>query len=516
MDLATLQKSVNDTHESVKSLIAKRDEEIKTLGAATEATGKKLEEQGKLLNETKTALELQLKDTFEKVEGELKNAGVRIDEVEKKLGRGKAGGMLAQDALEAGARGIAKAFVSSPEYKAKLASNSRTTSPVKIKSFFPGASESAIKALLTSVADGFIQPLRIQPLEMVRRQLRVRDLFNVRPTTNPSIEYIEMTGMAAAAGAVAVSGNMTQSAGVATVNTTADHGLKDGDLVRIAGATQTEYNGDQYVTVVDANTFTFSVDSGATSPATTSTTITWLNLSNQAGGAAAVAEAGTKPESLLSYVRRTALAKKIATWIPASDEIVNDETMMQAQIEDQLLAALAYKEEVDLLYGPGTGSSLQGIMTHPRVQSYDWSDGETLPVPDTKLDAFRRGITKAQVREYVPTGAVINPQDWEDFELAKGADGHYIWLNVQSGNGLRAFQLPLVVTNAIEAGESLVGSFATAAQIWDREEATIEIAREHASYFIENMVAIRAEERLIFPIFRPDAFVIVNFDAEPS
>lgn len=512
MDLNTLQKAVETNHQAVVALIAKRDDEIKTLGQAREETGKKLDDLGAKLVESKAELEAAVKKSFDDLREELKNDGVRIDEIEKKLGRGKAG-LTAQEALAGAAPGIARGFVESKEYKRRKEQNERTTSPVLIKSFFPGASEAALKAIQTDIISGFIQPQRVEALPMVRRQLRIRDLFNVRPTNANSIEYVEMTGMAPAAGAVALS-SLTQSAGTATATTSSAHGLRDGMLVRIAGANQAGYNGDQYITVTGATTFTFSVDSGTVSPATG--TVTWLNLTNQAGGAAAVAEGGTKPETLLAYALRTAAAKKIAHWIPASDEVLNDEAQLQAQIEDQLLLGVAFAEEQALLYGSGSGANLQGLMTHARVQTYAWSSGPTTPVPDTKIDAFRRAMTLAQVREYVPTGGVLNPIDFADFELAKGSDGHYIWLNVQTGVGLRAFQLPLVVTNAILAGDGLVGAFATAAQIWDRQDATIQIADQHDDYWIKNLLAIRAEERLIFPIYRPDAFVAIDFDSEPA
>jgi hypothetical protein len=61
--------------------------------------------------------------------------------------------------------------------------------------------------------------------------------------------------------------NLTQSAGTATATQTA-HGYETGDVVTISGATQAEYNGDHQITVVDADTYTFAVDSGATTPAT--------------------------------------------------------------------------------------------------------------------------------------------------------------------------------------------------------------------------------------------------------
>lgn len=503
--LESLTSSVKALETNLGAAIAQRDAELKTIGKATEETAK-------LVNETGTKLAEQKSELLAKLEELEKEQKARLDEVERKLGR--AGPFVtAREALDGGRSSIAKAFTGSPAYQAKLKSKSRLVDPVLVKSFFPGASPEAVKALLTSDTDGLVAAQRIAPLPMQRRVLRVRDLLPVRSTTANSLEYVEVTGFAPATGTNATTA-LAQSAGVATLDSASNHGLQDGDLVRIAGANQTEYNGDHYITVVDADEFTFSVDSGATSPATG--TITWKKLNNQAGAAAAVAEGDTKPEAMLVHQLRTAAAKKIAHWLAASDEILNDEAQMQAQIEDHLLNGIEFAEEVALLYGSGTGANLQGLMTHPRAQTYAWSDGATLPVPDTKIDAIRRGMTKAQVREYVPTGLVTNPNDWQDIELAKGDDGHYIWLSIPSGAGQRFFALPVVVTNAINAGEALVGSFANGAQLWDREDAHISIAEQHDDYWVKNLVGIMAEERVIFPIFRPDSFVIVDFDAEPS
>lgn len=66
--------------------------------------------------------------------------------------------------------------------------------------------------------------------------------------------------------------SLTQSAGVATCVMSSDHGLSTNDYVWIEDATATEYNSaDDYtpiqVTVTATDTFTYSVDSGAASPA---------------------------------------------------------------------------------------------------------------------------------------------------------------------------------------------------------------------------------------------------------
>jgi hypothetical protein len=46
-----------------------------------------------------------------------------------------------------------------------------------------------------------------------------------------------------------------------------------------------------------------------------------------------------------------------------------------------------------------------------------------------------------------------------------------------------------------------------AAGIWDRDDATVEVSREHADFFIKNMVAVLCEERLALTVFRSDALV---------
>lgn len=60
---------------------------------------------------------------------------------------------------------------------------------------------------------------------------------------------------------------LVQTGGVATA-TAVGHSLATGSSPTISGAAQSEYNGTFSITVIDEDTFSYSVDSGATSPAT--------------------------------------------------------------------------------------------------------------------------------------------------------------------------------------------------------------------------------------------------------
>lgn len=62
--------------------------------------------------------------------------------------------------------------------------------------------------------------------------------------------------------------SITRESAIATVTTASAHGYNTGDIVLIAGATQTAYNDEFRVTVLSPTTFIFSVIGEPTSPAT--------------------------------------------------------------------------------------------------------------------------------------------------------------------------------------------------------------------------------------------------------
>ena len=231
------------------------------------------------------------------------------------------------------------------------------------------------------------------------------------------------------------------------------------------------------------------------------------------GAAAPAAEAAALAEAQLEMELKTANVRDIGHWIPAGRQILNDMGQLRSYIDDRLVYGVGYAEETQLLYGDGNSPNLQGFLTHANRQTFTWStDGAS---GDTKIDAVRKAATKAHVKEYMPTGVVMNPNDWEDVELAKGTDKHYIWFSVASGTEERLFRLPVVVTNAINAADALVGSFGIGATLWDREQANVRISEHHQDFFTKRLVAILAEERLALTIYRPDAFVDIDFDSAP-
>ena len=233
--------------------------------------------------------------------------------------------------------------------------------------------------------------------------------------------------------------------------------------------------------------------------------------------AAGNATFGLKPQSTFSFVGEQAPVRTLAHWEAAHRNVLADEPQLRSIIDNELMYGLRLREDQQILTGAGTGEDLTGILNTSGVQQYAWSDGETAPVADTKADAIRRAATLAYLAYYEPTGIVLHPSDWEDIELTKDSNGQYlVAVSVAMGGEPRVWRMPVVDTPAMPIGKALVGAFGTGAQLYDREQASIRISEQHSDFFVRNAIVVLAEQRLALAVKRPEAFVEVTFDAEPS
>jgi HK97 family phage major capsid protein len=251
-----------------------------------------------------------------------------------------------------------------------------------------------------------------------------------------------------------------------------------------------------------------------------------LGFTTVSGGgtnnAAAVAERdgsafALKPQSSFQFVGEQAPVRTLAHWEAAHRNVLADEPQLRSIIDNELMYGLRLLEDSQILNGDGSGENLLGVLQTPGIQSYDWSDGAVTPVPDTKADALRRAATLSFLAYYEPTGIVLHPNDWEDIELTKDANGQYlVAVSIAMGGEPRVWRMPIVDTPAMTEGTALVGAFGTGAQLYDREQASIRISEQHSDFFVRNAIVILAEQRLALAVKRPEAFVKVNFDGAPE
>jgi len=235
---------------------------------------------------------------------------------------------------------------------------------------------------------------------------------------------------------------------------------------------------------------------------TTSNTIEYDKEKGFTNSAAPVAEGAAKPQSEIQYEEATAPVRTIAHWMRASVQILADAPGLRSIIDNRLRYGLAYVEESQLLNGDGTGQNLSGLVTEATAYSPSFT-----PDSANMLDTIRLGMLQVALAEYPPNGIVLNPIDWAYMETLKDSAGGYLIGNPQGTIGAQLWGLPVVATQAMTEDKFLIGAFDLAAQIFDRQDATVEVSTEDADNFQKNKVTIRAEERLALAVYRPEALV---------
>lgn len=218
--------------------------------------------------------------------------------------------------------------------------------------------------------------------------------------------------------------------------------------------------------------------------------------------AASVAEGALKPQSELQFEDATANVRTIAHWMRASVQILADAAGLRSIIDQRLRYGLAFVEEQQLLNGSGVGQNLLGLVT----ASTPFAAAGGL-VATTQVDTVRLMILQVALAEYPANGIVMNPIDMAAIEMSKDGNGAYIIGNPQGTIQKNLWGLPVVETQAMGVDKSLVGAFDLAAQLFDRQDATVEASTEDQDNFVKNKVTIRAEERLAMAIYRPQAIV---------
>lgn len=237
---------------------------------------------------------------------------------------------------------------------------------------------------------------------------------------------------------------------------------------------------------------------------TTSNSVEYVREAGFTNSASVVSEGATKPYSDLEFELENAPVRTIAHLFKASRQILDDSSALMSYIDARAYYGLRMAEESQLLYGNGTGANIAGII--PQASSYVAPGGVSVTA-EQRIDRIRLAILQAQLAEFPASGIVLNPIDWALIELTKDKENRYIVGSPQGGSSPTLWRLPVVETQAITQNEFLVGAFSLGAQIFDRMDVEILVSTENDKDFEKNMVTIRAEERLAFAVYRPEAFV---------
>lgn len=238
-------------------------------------------------------------------------------------------------------------------------------------------------------------------------------------------------------------------------------------------------------------------------------------------GAGMVAEGTPKPSSDVTFEQKTDNVRKIAVWMPVTDEALDDIPQLYSYIQELLRYDLKLKEEGQILKGDGQGNNLNGIMT--QASTFKAALSQT---GDTAIDTVRRAIYQVRKQAMRAADAVVMTDlDWMNIELLKDAENRYLFANLQGLVTPILWGRPVVVSDSMDegvpaangtaatGGEFLVGSFSQGARLYDRMAFTVKVGWINDD-FVKNQRVLLVEERLGLAVRRPYAFVKGRFAAK--
>lgn len=248
---------------------------------------------------------------------------------------------------------------------------------------------------------------------------------------------------------------------------------------------------------------------------TTMQVVDFVKVSSPMAIASPVAEASLKPENSLTFQSVSEKVRLLATWIPATRQVLDDFTELMSFIKSSLPYYVNLEEELQLLSGDNTGENLHGLLS--QASAFNSALLPTAAKGWNKIDVVATAIKQINIaKEIDPTFAIINSADWWDIRLTKDGFGRYILGDPQIAVRPNIFGLDVVPTTSIATGTFIVGSGSpVAAEIRDRMDMQIEISTEHSDYFVRNLVAIRAEKRLALITKRVNSYVTGSFTTSP-
>jgi hypothetical protein len=218
------------------------------------------------------------------------------------------------------------------------------------------------------------------------------------------------------------------------------------------------------------------------------------------GSSPQVYENVAKAESALGFQLMGLPIQTIAHWIPASRQVLEDSAALSSFLTSRMIFFLKIIEENQLLNGTGAGGDLSGLLVNATPFAANSPH-------DTRLDTLRHAIEQVAVSGFSANGVVLHPTDWATIELGKAVtSGEYLMSpDPRVAGPPSVWGVPVVQSVKMSLGQFLVGDFQVGCELFDRMQANIEVSREHASMFIQNMCAILAELREALVVYQPDS-----------
>lgn len=238
---------------------------------------------------------------------------------------------------------------------------------------------------------------------------------------------------------------------------------------------------------------------------TTSDVVRYVKHIATTRGAATVARGGLKPFLKVEFEATNVNVETIAVLSKVTEQDISDAARLISYINGEMNLDVRVEEERQLAWGSGTNELLGLFAPGNAIPEFDRS-----AAGDTVIDIIRKMRTDLRKNRVTPNFVAVDPIDWEEVELTKGTDTHYIWGLITDLRGPRIWSLRVVESDAMtnpETGERriLEGDGIRGATLYDREDIQLAVGFMDDD-FGRNLRTLRAEERLALAVKRNFAF----------
>lgn len=233
-------------------------------------------------------------------------------------------------------------------------------------------------------------------------------------------------------------------------------------------------------------------------------TVKYMEETTFTNAAAEAAEGTAYGEATLVLTEKSSEVRKVAVFLPVTDEQFEDEPRAESYVNNRLPFMLRQRLDSQALVGNGTAPNLRGTENVVGIQSQALG---TDSIPDATYKAMRL-IRDDGFAE--PSVVFIRPSKWETVRLLKTADGQYVWGHPALPGPETIWGVPVVQTTAPTATKAVIGDYRNFSELAARRGIEVQVSNSHGSFFIEGKLAIRADVRVALVHYRPKAFAVVT------
>jgi HK97 family phage major capsid protein len=248
-----------------------------------------------------------------------------------------------------------------------------------------------------------------------------------------------------------------------------------------------------------------TLESFLPSAPTTSNAIEFTKESAFTNSAAEVAEGSAKAESALTWALVNMPVSTVAHWIKISKQLAADNAALAAYVDTRMRYGVNMRVETQLGAGNGTAPNISGILDSGNFTAHGYADAN-LGSSLKKFVLIRKIIADLAAAGDNPTAILLNPADWATMEIdLLTASVNSVRVSTDANGVTRVWGLPVIQSIGITADQVVVGNFAQAYTVYNREGVVVELSDSDSDNFTKNLVTVRAERRLALATERPAA-----------